>query len=117
LRREGIINDEIERTGNKAVVVYLKYFLGTQEENYIKLIGQQRIELGMSHYILIGFNDHLYTPLEVQVVTALSLISIIHKSLHAKSSPACSVLNSLSLSTVSNSADSSASVVSALPAV
>jgi hypothetical protein len=47
--------------------------------------------------------------LELKTLTALSLISTIHKSLHAKSSPGCSVFNSRSLATVSKSGDSSAS--------
>jgi hypothetical protein len=46
---------------------------------------------------------------ELQVITALSLISTLYKSLHAMSSPACSVLISHSLAMASNSGDSSAS--------
>jgi hypothetical protein len=46
---------------------------------------------------------------ELQVITALSLISTLYKSLHAKSSPAYCVLTSRSLSTSSNDGDSSAS--------
>jgi hypothetical protein len=45
---------------------------------------------------------------ESKVITALSLISILYKLLHAKYSPACSVFTSRSLATASNSGDSSA---------
>jgi hypothetical protein len=55
-----------------------------------------------------GFIDHLYTHSELPVNTALSLISTLHKSLHAKSTPAWSVFTSHSLVTASNSEDSSA---------
>lgn len=58
--------------------------------------------------LVIGFMVHLYTPLGTTVITALSLLSTVHKSLHAKSSPACSVFNSRSLATASNCGDSSA---------
>jgi hypothetical protein len=51
---------------------------------------------------------------ELLVITALSLISTLYKSLHAKSSPVCCVLNSRSLATASNSGDSSASRVQVL---
>jgi hypothetical protein len=44
---------------------------------------------------------------ELETITALSLTSTVHKSLHAKSSPACS--NSRSLATASKSGDSPAS--------
>jgi hypothetical protein len=43
-----------------------------------------------------GFLYHIYTPLEPQVITALLVISTIHKPIHAKSSPTCSVFNSRS---------------------
>jgi hypothetical protein len=46
---------------------------------------------------------------ELQVIIALSLISTLQKSLHTKSFPACSVSNSPSLATPSNSRVSSAS--------
>jgi hypothetical protein len=46
---------------------------------------------------------------ELQVITALSLISTLYKSLHAKSSSVCSVYNKSSLATASNSGNSSAS--------
>jgi hypothetical protein len=46
---------------------------------------------------------------DLQVITELWPISTVHKSLHAKSSPACSVLNSCSLATASKSGDPSAS--------
>jgi hypothetical protein len=55
----------------------------------------------------------------IQVITAPPLISTDHKSLHVKSSPACSV-NSRSLTTASNGGDSSASrsqVLSSQPPV
>jgi hypothetical protein len=45
---------------------------------------------------------------ELQVITTLSLISTIHKSLHAKCSSACSAFKSRSLATASNTGDSSA---------
>jgi hypothetical protein len=43
---------------------------------------------------------------ELQVITALLLISTLRKLLHAKSSPACCVLISRSLATTSDSGDS-----------
>jgi hypothetical protein len=46
---------------------------------------------------------------ELQEITTLSLISTLYKSLHAKSSPACSVFTSRSLATASNSGNSSTS--------
>jgi hypothetical protein len=46
---------------------------------------------------------------KLHVITALSLISTLYKSLHAKSFPACCVSNIRSLATVSNSGDSAAS--------
>jgi hypothetical protein len=46
---------------------------------------------------------------ELQAITALSLIPALYRSLHAKSSLACSVSNSRSLTTASNSGDPSAS--------
>jgi hypothetical protein len=46
---------------------------------------------------------------ELQIITALSLSSTIHKSLHVKSSPECIVFKSRFLGTASNSGDSSAS--------
>jgi hypothetical protein len=46
---------------------------------------------------------------QLQVITAVTLISTIHKSLHAKSFPACSDFNSHSLTAASNSGDSPAS--------
>jgi hypothetical protein len=45
---------------------------------------------------------------ELQVITALSVISTLYTSLHAKSSLACSVSNSRSLATASNIIDSPA---------
>jgi hypothetical protein len=51
---------------------------------------------------------------ELQVITALSLISTLYTSLYAKSFPACSVSNSHSLATTSNSGHSSASCPQAL---
>jgi hypothetical protein len=51
---------------------------------------------------------HTYNS-ELQAITALSPISTIYKSLHAKSSPACCVSISRCLATASNSGDSSAS--------
>jgi hypothetical protein len=45
---------------------------------------------------------------ELQVITALSLVFTFYKSLHPKSSPACSVFNSRFLVTDVNSRDSSA---------
>jgi hypothetical protein len=57
---------------------------------------------------------------ELQVITVLLLISTIYQSLHTKSSPPCSVSNSCSLATASNSGDSSASssqVLSSQPPV
>jgi hypothetical protein len=45
----------------------------------------------------------------LQVITALSLMSTLYKSLHAKFFPACCVSNNRSLATDSNSGDSSAS--------
>jgi hypothetical protein len=53
---------------------------------------------------------------ELQALTTLSLIYALHKSLHAKSSPACSVFASRCLVTTPNNEDSSASVVKPLPA-
>jgi hypothetical protein len=47
----------------------------------------------------------------LQAVTALSLISTLYKSLHAKSSSACSVFTSRFLVTALNSGDSPASVL------
>jgi hypothetical protein len=52
---------------------------------------------------------------ELQAITAISLISTIHKSLHAKSFPAHSVFNSSFLVTDVNSGDSSASRAQVLP--
>jgi hypothetical protein len=52
---------------------------------------------------------------ELQVITALSLISILCQTLHAKSSPACSVFTSRFMVTALNSGDSSASVLTSLP--
>jgi hypothetical protein len=48
---------------------------------------------------------------ELQVITAVTLISTLYKSLHAKSSPACSVFTSRCLVTALNSGDSSASAL------
>jgi hypothetical protein len=53
----------------------------------------------------IGFIDLS----QLQVITALSLISTLYTSLHVKSSLACSVSNTRSLATASNSSDSPAS--------
>jgi hypothetical protein len=57
-----------------------------------------------------GFIDHLYTPSELHVITALLPISTIHRSPQHQLSlfPACCVFNSGSLATASNSEDSSA---------
>jgi hypothetical protein len=57
---------------------------------------------------------------ELQVITALPLICTVYKSLHPKSSPACSVFTSRCLVTTLNSWDSSAScaqVLTSLPSV
>jgi hypothetical protein len=51
---------------------------------------------------------------ELQVIAALSLISTLYKSLHAKSPSACSVFTSRCLVTDLNSGDSSASVITSL---
>jgi hypothetical protein len=51
---------------------------------------------------------------ELQIFTALSLISTLYQSLHAKSSPACSVFTSRCLVTALNNGDSSASVLTSL---
>jgi hypothetical protein len=51
---------------------------------------------------------------ELQALTALSLISTLYKSLHAKSSPACSVFTSRWLVTALNNVDSSASILTSL---
>jgi hypothetical protein len=52
---------------------------------------------------------------EVQVIIALSLMYALYKSLHAKSSPACSILTRRCMVTIINNGDSSASVVTPLP--
>jgi hypothetical protein len=54
---------------------------------------------------------------ELQVITVLSLISTLYKSLHTRCSPACSVSNSHSVAVASNNGDSSAfcSQVAQLP--
>jgi hypothetical protein len=52
---------------------------------------------------------------ELQVITALSLICTLYESLHPKCSPTCNVLTSRCLVTNING-DSSASVLTALPA-
>jgi hypothetical protein len=51
---------------------------------------------------------------ELQAITAPLLISTIHKSLHAKSSPAFCVFTSRCLVTASNNGDSSVSVLTSL---
>jgi hypothetical protein len=59
----------------------------------------------------IGFIEHLCTKLGTTSIIAPSLISTLHKSPHAKSSPTCCVFNSRSLVTASNSGDSAASAL------
>jgi hypothetical protein len=51
---------------------------------------------------------------ELQADTALSLISVLYQSLHAKSSPGYSVFISRCLVTALNNGDSSASVLTSL---
>jgi hypothetical protein len=53
---------------------------------------------------------------ELQAIITLSLITTLYKSLHAKSSPVCSVFTSRYLVTNLNNGDSSASVATPLPA-
>jgi hypothetical protein len=52
---------------------------------------------------------------ELQVITALSLVSTVHKLLHAESSPACNIFKSHFLVTDVNSRDSSASRTLVVP--
>jgi hypothetical protein len=59
------------------------------------------MDLGMD--LVTAYTHHL----ALQVITALSLVSTLYKSLHAKSAPACSFYKSLSLATASNSGNSS----------
>jgi hypothetical protein len=51
---------------------------------------------------------------KLQALTSLSLISTLYKSLHAKSSPACSGYTSRCLVTALNNGDCSASVLTSL---
>jgi hypothetical protein len=62
---------------------------------------------------LLAFYTH---HSELQVITALSPISTLHKLLDAKSSPDCSVFTTRCLVSDLNNGDSSASVVTPLPA-
>jgi hypothetical protein len=62
----------------------------------------------MPYGLVNRFIDHLHHS-ELQVITALSLISTIYKSLQATFSPAFGVSNSRLLETDSNSGNSSAS--------
>jgi hypothetical protein len=51
---------------------------------------------------------------KLHILTVLSLISTLQKSLHTKSSPACSVFSSRRLVTALNNGDSSASLLTSL---
>jgi hypothetical protein len=61
----------------------------------------------MGHGLVNGFTDHLYTPLELQGLIKLLLISTLYKSLHAFTS--CFLVMNLC------NGDSSVSVVMPLP--
>jgi hypothetical protein len=62
----------------------------------------------MGYGLMNGFINHLYTPLRTTSNYSTTANLPVHKLLHTKSSPACSVFNSRSLATASNSGDSSA---------